>query len=91
MEYAKMKSAIAIINECDCLSITEDDKRAVIHVFGTIMQSIRELGLVTTDMSARYAILKISTWSNGYFCESAKQMCELLYPVVERCEKLFYN
>lgn len=91
MTFVKMKAALAIVNKCDCLSITEDDKKLVIHVFDTIMKSLMEKGLVTTEMSAQYAVLKVSTWNDGYFCAVTRQMCKLLYPVVELCEKIFDN
>lgn len=80
MDYKKMRAALLIINECNSLTITEEDKRLIIHVLGTI---IKELGSeITTEISAHYALLKIATWNNGYFCELAKRLCNDLYAMV---------
>lgn len=79
MDFAKRKKALEIISQCDCLSITEDDKKLIISVFDEILKA---LGGGTTEMKIRYEILKISTWSDGYFCTSARQMCSLLYRVI---------
>ncbi len=87
MNYEQMKNALVIISKCDCLSITEDDKKLIVSVVGTIMKSLREAGLVTTEMNAQYEILKISTWDDGYFCTVARQTCSLLHPIVDLCSK----
>lgn len=91
MKYVQMKVALAIINECDSSSITESDKELVIYVVNYIMKSLMEMGLVTTEMSIQYAMLKVSAWNDSYFCAAARQMCSLLYPAVNLCEKLFDN
>ena len=80
MDFATRKKALDIICQCDCLSITEDDKKLIIAVFDEILKT---LGGGTTEMKIRYEILKISTWSDGYFCTSARQLCFFLYPVVK--------
>lgn len=79
MDFATRKKALEIISQCDCLSITEDDKKLIISVFDEIL---KVLGGGTTEMKIRYEILKISTWSDGYFCTSARLMCNLLYRVI---------
>ena len=89
MEYAKMKAAIDIISQCDSFTITEDDKMLIISVFGSILKSLREIGLVTTEMSAQHAVLKVSTWNNGYFCIVTRQMCSIVRPVVELYAECF--
>lgn len=80
MDFATRKKALEIISQCDCLSITEDDKQLVVAVFDEMLKA---LGGGTTEMKIRYEILKISTWSDGYFCTSARQMCNLLYPTIK--------
>lgn len=82
MEFAKMKTALEIMSQCDCLSITEDDKKMVVRVMGTIVKALREMGLCTTEMTAMYDILEISTWDNGYFCSVTRRMCSLLHTYV---------
>lgn len=88
MKYENMLKALAIISGCDCLSITEDDKRIVIAVFGSI---IKEIGATSTEIKVHYELLKISTWSNGYFCQKAKYLCMLLYPIVKILSKTLDN
>ena len=80
MDFTTRKKALEIISQCDCLSITEDDKKLIIAVFDEMLKA---LGGGTTEMKIRYEILKISTWSDGYFCASARQLCSFLYPVVK--------
>lgn len=89
MTFTKMKEAIKIISKCDSLSITEDDKRIIISVFGTIIKSVMQNGFTNTEIHIKYAILKASTWNNGYFCAITKQMCSNLYPFVDICQKYF--
>lgn len=91
MKYAQMQEALVIISKCDCLSITEDDKPFVISVLGSIIKSLAEVGISLTEIKIHYEILKVSTWSNGYFCQKARYLCSQLYPKVELCSKLFDN
>lgn len=83
--FKNMCKALAIINECNASSITEEDKKVIIAVFHSI---IHELGQVTTEISAQYALLEISTWDNGYFCIVAHKLCAALYPLVQ-CWTIF--
>lgn len=85
MTWQDHKTAIEIINGCDCLSITEDDKEIIISIFSTIIKSLREIGLANDAMAAQHAVLRVSTWNNGYFCTVARQMCSIVYPVVKFC------
>lgn len=80
MDFATMKKALEIISQCDCLSITENGKELIIFVFDEILKA---LGGGTTEMKIRYEILKISTWSDGYFSTSARQLCSSLYPIIK--------
>ena len=91
MRYKDMKTAIAIVSQCDSLSITEDDKQLTISVFCTIIKSLKKIGLVTTQMLAMYAVLKESTFNNAYFCIVTRQMCSLIYPEVDFCQRHFDN
>lgn len=84
MDFVTRKKALEIISQCDCLSITEDDKKLIIAVFDEMLKA---LGGGTTEMKIRYEILKISTWSDGYFCTSARQLCSFLYPVINTFAK----
>lgn len=87
MDFTRRKKALEIISQCDCLTLTEDDKMLIIAAFAEIFNSLDELGGITTEMKVRYEILKISTWSNGYFCTSARQLCNFLYPVINLLAK----
>ncbi len=89
MTYEQLKAALVIISECESFTITEDDKAMIISVFKTILKPLKEMGLVTTVISAQYALLEISTWNNGYFCIVARQMCSLLSPIVDFYHQLF--
>lgn len=89
MKYVDIILALEIMRECDSLSITEDDKKLIISVFGNILKLLREAGLVTAEISANYAILKDSTWNNGYFCIVTKRMCSLVFHVVNICPAIF--
>ena len=91
MKYEQMKTALLIMSKCDGFSITNDDKQFIIAVFGDIIKSLREMEFVTTEISVEYAILKVSTWNNGYFCIVTRQMCSLLYPIVELLQDFFDN
>ena len=85
-----MQAALAIISRCDTFSITESDKTMIISVFGTIIKDLQEKGFpITTEIYAQYAILKVSTWSDGYFCIVARQMCSALYPIVNLFAKVY--
>lgn len=89
MESTKMKAALYIIDECDVLSITEDDKAMIVSVFGEIISELKGYGLaLKTEINVQYAILKESVWSNGYFCEVARKMCFILYPYVKILERM---
>lgn len=83
MNYEKMTTALAIISTCDALTITEDDKKLIISVLGTIIKSLREKGLDSFEMDFQYALLKDSTWNDGYFCIIAKQMCNMVYKAIK--------
>ena len=85
-----MKTALGIINKCDILSITEDDKQMIVAVCGTIIKELKEKGFVpSTESKAQYAILKESMWDDGYFCTATRQMCSVLYPIVNLLHKVF--
>lgn len=84
MGISKMIEALDIIYECDSLSITEDDKKLCIFILGCI---INELCLTTTEITAQYAVVKVSTWNNSYFCMATKKLCNQLYSVL----KMFQN
>lgn len=84
--FKNMCKALEIINECDSLSITEDDKKLILAVFRDI---IKKLDLNTGEILAQYAILEISTWDNGYFCIVTHRLCAELYPLVELMAKTF--
>lgn len=82
MEHLKIMAALDIISQCDCLSITELDKKLIINVFGKIIKSFKEVGINNTEMNAMYEVLKISTWNDGYFCCMARKLCNLLHQKV---------
>lgn len=82
--FSNMCKALEIINECNALSITEDDKKLILAVFRDI---IKKLELNTAEILAQYAILEISTWDNGYFCIVTHRLCAELYPLVQICAK----
>jgi hypothetical protein len=82
MTWQKCKAAVEIMSSCDCLSITEDDKSFIIAAFGSILKFLRKWGFANQNMTVQYAILKESTWDNGYFCIVTKQMCNIVYPIV---------
>ena len=82
--FNNMCKALEIINECNALSITEDDKKLILAVFRDI---IKKLELNTAEVLAQYAILEISTWDNGYFCIVTHRLCAELYPLAQICVK----
>lgn len=83
MKHDNMRKVLAIINQCDPLTIEKEDKDLTIAAIGTIITALRKFHLVTTEISALYAILKYSTWDNGYFCICARKICSALWPVVD--------
>ena len=86
--FKKMCKALEIINECDVLSITEEDKKLILAVFHSIIKSLDK---VSTEISAQYAILEVSTWDNGYFCNVTHRLCALLYPLAQIYAQTFEN
>lgn len=90
MEFSKMKAALGIINQCNIFSITEDDKPMVVSAVGAIIKGLKEKGFEpTTEIKAQYAILKEAMWDDGYFCMAARQMCSVLYPIVNLLRKAY--
>jgi hypothetical protein len=87
MKSEKMKKAIAIISNCDSLSITEDDKKFIISVYDAILKTLGEVDLVTTELSAQFAVLKIATWNNGYFCSVARKIGTIIQPILRVYEE----
>lgn len=87
--FRKICKALEIINECDSTSITEDDKRLILAVFRDIIHKLKDFDKVTTEISAQYAILEVSTWDNGYFCIVTHRLCAALYPLVQLYAKVF--
>ena len=83
MKFTRHKMALEIMSQSDCLSITENDKKVVLHVMGTIVKALKEMGLRTTEMIAMYDILEASTCDDGYFCNTMKRLCDMLYPIVK--------
>lgn len=89
MKFVDVLLALEIIRECDSLTITEEDKKVIIAVFGNIIKPLRETGLITTEISAMYAVLKNSTWNDGYFCVVTRKMCSILQHIISLYAPIF--
>lgn len=89
MDYEKMKKALVIMSQCDSLTITKDDKKFIIAAFASIIKFLREKGLISSMIVAKYAILKDATWNDGYFCVITRELCSMLNTQVEFYHKYF--
>lgn len=76
MEISEMINAVDVIYACNPLELTDDDKKLCIFIFNCI---IKELGLATTEISVQFALVKVSTWNNSYFCMAARKLCNMLH------------
>ena len=86
MKVSDMRQILTIVSQCDALTITKEDMDAVLQATGMIIACLEKVGLVTTEISAQWAVLKLSTWSEGYFCICVRQMVSVLWPVVDMYE-----
>ena len=88
MKASDMKKILAIISQCDVLTIEKKDKDLIIAATGTIIIAMRKVGLISAQISALYAILTESTWDDGYFCACVRQIINAIWPVVDTYEMI---
>ena len=83
MEASVMKKILAIVSQCDALTITKEDMSLILKAIAMIIVSLKKVELATTEISAQWTVLKLSTWSEGYFCICVQRMVNVIWPVVD--------